>query len=184
MPEIRVFNPSSYTARSYFAAGRGEERRSHTMAHKKHHQHYRRRNPLGVSGTVVKDAAVSAAGALGSLFLAGQFGVSNPWAGVGITAAAAFGLLFAGKFIAPTAGEELFKGGLTATIISALHAAGIAKSIGLGLYSPSYFAVPTAGDQYMRNYAPGMTGNRGSGTIFFPGPGGVPIPALPPAGGK
>jgi hypothetical protein len=182
MPQVRIFNPSSYTARSYFARRGGQEGEKN-MAHKKHH-HYRRRNPLGVSGTVVKDAAFSAAGALGALFLSGQFGASNPWAGVGITAAASFGLLFAGKFIAPTAGEELFKGGLTATIISALHAAGIAKSIGLGLYSPSWFAVPTAGDQYMRNYAPQMAGaNRGAGTIYFPGPGSPPVAMLPPAKG-
>jgi hypothetical protein len=181
MPTVRVFNPSSYTARSYFA-GQREERRSTQMA-KKHHHRYRRRNPLGISGEVVKDAAYSAGGALGALFLASQFSQSG-WAGVAITGAASLGMLFAGKFLGGKAGEEMFKGGLTATIIRALHQAGVASNIGLGLYSPSWFGVPTASDQYLRSYGANMLpANRGAGTIFFPGPGGTMIPApaaLPP----
>jgi hypothetical protein len=150
--------------------------------HKKHHHSYRRRNPFGVSGEVVKDAAYSSVGALGSLFLASQFSQSG-WAGVGITGAASVALLFAGKFLGQKAGEEMFKGGLTATIIRALHQAGVASNIGLGLYSPSWFGVPTSSDQYLRAYQANLgPGNRGQGTIFFPGPGGTMLPAaaLPP----
>lgn len=153
------------------------------MAHKakSHHHHYRARNPLGISGKVVKDAAYNTAGALGTMFLAGQFS-SSGWAGVGISAAAAVALLFGGKMFGPEAGEELFKGGLTATIISALHQAGFAQNLGLGLYSPSWFGVPTASDQYLRAYGANMLpANRGAGTIFFPGPGGTMIPAVAPA---
>lgn len=153
------------------------------MAHKKsHHHHYRARNPLGVSGKVVKDAAYNTAGALGTMFLAGQFSSSGGWTGVAVSAAAALAMLFGGKMLGPEAGEELFKGGLTATIISALHQAGFAQSLGLGLYSPSWFGVPTASDQYLRAYGANMLpANRGAGTIFFPGPGGTLIPAAAPA---
>lgn len=148
----------------------------------RHHHHYRRRNPLGISGEVVKDAAYSSVGALGSLFLASQFS-SSGWAGVATTGAAALGMLFAGKFLGPKAGEEMFKGGLTATIIRALHQAGVASNIGLGLYSPSWFGVPTASDQYLRAYQANLgPANRGAGTIFFPGPGGQMLPAAVPPG--
>lgn len=153
------------------------------MAHRKaKHHHYRARNPLGITGQVVKDAAYVTGGALGSLFLASQFSM-NGWAGVGVTAAAAIALLFGGKLFGQKAGEELFKGGLTATMISALHQAGFAQSLGMGMYSPSWFGVPTASDQYLRAYGANMLpANRGAGTIFFPGPGGTMVPAALPAG--
>src|SRR5208282_1516919 len=107
---------------------------------------------------------------------------SGGWAGVAVTAAASVALLFGGKMLGPEAGEELFKGGLTATIISALHQAGFAQNLGLGLYSPSWFGVPTSSDQYLRAYGANMLpANRGAGTIFFPGPGGTLIPAAAPA---
>jgi hypothetical protein len=177
--QVRVFNPSTYTPRSYFA-GEGEERRTTKMAKHRHHHRHHRRNPFGISSGVVKDAVYNSAGALGALFLAGQFNLSG-WAGVGATAAAAVAASFGGKMIGgPSAGEEVLKGGLTATIISALHMAGFAKSLGLGLYSPSWFGVPTASSQYLRSYPGNVPGsNRGAGTIVL-GPGG-PI-ALPPAG--
>jgi len=184
MARVRIFNPSSYTARSYFAGNQGEERRSTVVAHRKnrHHHHYRARNPLGITGKVVKDAAFVTGGALGSLFLAGQFSSVSGWAGVGVTGAAALAMLFAGKMFGAETGEELFKGGLVATIISALHQAGFASNLGLGLYSPSWFGVPTASDQYLRAYGANMLpANRGAGTIFFPGPGGTLIPAAAPA---
>jgi hypothetical protein len=183
MAEVKIFNPSSYTARSYFAAGGEGERRQPKMArHRHHHRHHRRHNPFGLSAGVVKDAAYNAAGALGSLFLAG-FVAQSGWADVAVTGAAAVGTSFLGKFVggAP-ASEELLKGGLTATIIKALHQAGFAKSIGLGLYAPSWFGVPTASSQYLQASAANMGPyRRGAGTIFFPGPGAV-APALPPAG--
>ena len=66
-------------------------------------------------------------------------------------------------------------------LIERLVAAGkIPKNIGLGLYAPSYFAVPTASSQYLQAAQPTYGFRRGAGTIFFPGPGGVP--ALPAAG--
>lgn len=148
--------------------------------HHRRHHHRRRHNPFGISGGIVKDAAYNTAGALGSLFLAGQFNMSG-WAGVGTTLGAAVGLSFAGKFIGGAgAQEEVLKGGLTATIISALHQLGVAKSLGLGLYAPSWFGVPTASSQYLQasqaNLGPFR---RGAGTIFFPGPGGSLVPAAP-----
>ncbi len=151
------------------------------MAKYRHHRRTARRNPLGLHSGVVKDAAYNAAGALGSMFLAGQFNQSG-WASVGITGASAVAVSFAGKFIGGAkASEEMLKGGLTATIVSALHQLGFAKSLGLGLYAPSWFGTPTSSSQYLQasqaNLGPYR---RGAGTIFFPGPGGVP--ALPPAG--
>jgi hypothetical protein len=183
MPEIRVFNPSSYTPRSYFAR-QGEEGRSQTMAHKnRRHRHGRRHNPLGISGSVIKDAGLNTAGALGSLWLGSLFSQTG-WAGVGVTGAAAVAAFFGGKMVmgAPAA-EEILKGGLTATIIRALHQAGIASNIGLGMYAPSYFAVPTSSTQYLQNAAPGMQFRRGNGTIYFPGPGTPALPPAPPATG-
>lgn len=156
------------------------------MAHKKRHYLSRRRvrhNPF--SGALVKDAAFNAAGAMGSLFVASQFNFTG-WTGVGVTGAAAVGLSFLGKLLSKEAGDELLKGGLTATIISALHQAGFAKGVGLGLYAPSYFAVPTSSSQYMRSAAPGMNFNRGAGSVYFPGPGSAPVamlPAVPATGG-
>jgi hypothetical protein len=182
LAKVRVFNPSSYTPRAFFAGSRGEERRTTVMAkHKRYHHH--RRNPLGISSGVVKDAAYNAAGALASLFLAGQFNLSG-WAGVGATGAAAVAVSYAGKLVGGGRGsEELLKGGLTATIISALHQAGFAKNLGLGLYASSWFGVPTASSQYLQasqaNLGPFR---RGAGTIFFPGPGGTMLPAPAPAG--
>jgi len=151
------------------------------MAHRRHHHRHHRRNPFGISGGVIKDAAYSSAGAIGSLWLAGQFNLSG-WAGVGATAGAAVAASFAGKMIGgPSAAEEVLKGGLTATIISALHLAGFAKNLGLGLYAPSWFGVPTASSQYLRAYPGNMSGRQGQGTIVA-GPGGVPMLVAPPAG--
>lgn len=180
MPEVRIFNPA-YTPRSYFAEQAGLGRRSQTMAHhRRHHRHGRRRhNPFGISGSVIKDAGYNAAGALGSLWLASFFSPTG-WMGVGITAASSVAAFFGGKMLlgAPAA-EEILKGGLTATIIRALHQAGVASSLGLGMYAPSYFSVPTSSTQYMQSAAPGMQFRRGNGTIFFPGPGTPALPAAP-----
>jgi hypothetical protein len=149
MAEVRVFNPSSYTPRSYFAGG--EERRSTKMAKHRRHHYHRRRNPLGISGSVVKDAAYNAGGALGSMYLASKFNLSG-WMDVLGTAGAAVAVSFAGKYVGgPSASEELLKGGLTATIIKALHQSGFASSLGLGLYANSYFPTPTSSDQYLRS---------------------------------
>ena len=153
----------------------------HHRRYNRHHHH--RHNPLGISGGVVKDAAFNAAGALGSMYLSGLAGQTG-WAGVGVTGLAAVVASFAGKFVGgPSASEELLKGGLTATIIQALHVAGVGKSLGLGLYAPSWFGVPTASSQYLQasqaNLGPFR---RGAGTIFFPGPGGSLVAAPPAAG--
>jgi len=150
--------------------------------HRRHH-HRRRHNPFGISSAVITDAAYNAGGAIGSLYLSGLLpSLSSGWAGVAATGGAAVALGFVGKMIAGAKGaEEVLKGGLTATIIKALHQLGVAQSIGLGLYSPSWFSIPTSSDQYLRAAQPGMAFNRGAGSIFFPGPGGVP--ALPAAAG-
>lgn len=126
--------------------------------HNKHHAFRRRHNPFGITGGVVKDAMYNTAGALASLFVAGQFGMSG-WANVGVTAAAAVAASFAGKAVAGApAGEEALKGGLTATIISALHQLGFAQSLGLGMYANAWFAVPTASDQYLRTSSGNVRG--------------------------
>ena len=149
------------------------------MAHRKHHHHRRRHNPLGISGGVVKDAFYNTGGALAALFLASQFNLSG-WAGVAGTAAAAIAASFAGKMVAGApAGEEVLKGGLTAAIISAIHQAGFAKNLGLGLYAPSWFGVPTASSQYLRAYPGNGPARQGAGTVVL-GPGG---PVLVPTAG-
>jgi hypothetical protein len=150
--------------------------------HKKHHHHRSRRNPFGLSTAVVQDAAVNAAGALGSLYLTNLLpSFSTGWGGVVATGGAAVAMSFAGKMVGGArVSEELLKGGLTATIIKALHQLGVAQNLGLGLYSPSLFAIPTASDQYLRAAAATDGGfRRGAGSIWFPGPGGQPVMALP-----
>ena len=151
---------------------------------RKHHHHRRRHNPFGLSSAVVTDAAYNAAGALGSLWLTGLVpNFSSGWMGVGATGGAAVAMSFVGKmFGGARASEELLKGGLTATIIKALHQLGVASNLGLGLYAPSWFGVPTASSQYLQAAAANMGPyRRGAGTIFFPGPGA--LQALPAAGG-
>lgn len=151
--------------------------------HRHHHRHHRRHNPFGISKGVVTDAAYSAAGALGALWLGSMFPqFTTGWAGVATTAAAAAAISFGSGAVGlgGKAREELLTGGLTATIIRALHELGVAKNIGLGMYAPSYFAVPTSSSQYMQSAAPGYAFRRGAGTVYFPGPGG--LPALPAAG--
>jgi hypothetical protein len=158
------------------------------MARHRHHRHnrHRRHNPFGLSGTVVQDAAFNAGGALGSMFISGFVGQSG-WADVGVTAGAAVAMSFAGKFMGGIrASEELLKGGLTATIIKGLHQAGFAKSLGLGLYAPSWFGVPTASSQYLRAYNANIgPAPRGQGTIYIPSPNGSLMPAtvVPGPGG-
>lgn len=158
--------------------------RRHRTHH--HHGHRRRKNAgmFGISRGVLNDAAWNAAGALGSLYITGLFpAVSSGWTGVAMTAGSAVAASFVGKMVGGSrAQEEVLKGGLTATIIKALHTAGVASNLGLGLYAPSWFGIPTASSQYLQasgaNIGPFR---RGYGTIFFPGPGGMPVaqPALP-----
>jgi len=152
------------------------------MAKHRHHHHRRsRRNPFGISSGVVKDAVYSSGGALGSLYLAGLFNMSG-WAGVAAVGGSAVAASFLGKMIGgPTAADEVLKGGLTATIISAVHQAGFAKNLGLGLYSPSWFGVPTASSQYLRAYPGNAPGNQGAGTVFTRG-GSFPVAVVPPPG--
>jgi murein DD-endopeptidase MepM/ murein hydrolase activator NlpD len=182
--EVRVFNPSTYTPRSFFAEHEDEERRTVQMAKQKrrhHHHHRRRHNPLGISSGVIKDSVFNTGGALAALFLSSQFNLSG-WAGVGATGAAAVAASFAGKMVAgAAAGEEVLKGGLTATIISALHQAGFAKNLGLGLYAPSWFGVPTASSQYLRSYPGNMASRQGQGTVLI-GASGQPVLVAPSGG--
>jgi len=156
------------------------------MAHRRrhHHRHHRRHNPFGITRGTLTDAAYNAGGALGSLWLSGLMpNLTAGWTGVAATGGAALVLGFGGKaLVGPKASEELLKGGLTATIIKALHQLGVAQNLGLGLYAPSWFGVPTASSQYLQasgaNVGPFR---RGAGTIFFPGPGAM-VPALPAGG--
>jgi len=153
------------------------------MARHRRHHHRRRRNPFGLGGGVVKDAAWVLGGALGASALPGMVApsMSGGWTGVGITGAAAVVLSMGAKaFAGPQAAGEVLKGGLAVTIIKALHQAGFAKNLGLGMYAPSWFGIPTASSQYLQasgaNVGPFR---RGGGTIFFPGPGAMSAP--PPA---
>jgi hypothetical protein len=175
MPEVRIFNPQ-------YVARKGGE---HAMAYKRKH-HRRRRNPLGLSGGVVKDAMYTAVGAVGASALPGLVvpSFSTGWAGVGATAAAAVGISMLARMVGgEAAATETLKGGLAATVIKALHAAGIGSTIGMGLYAPSWFGIPTSSSQYLQTAAPGQTFNRGRGALYFPGPGSAAVAALPATAG-
>jgi hypothetical protein len=152
--------------------------------HHRHHRYHRRHNPFGIGRGVLADSAMNAGGALASLYISNLFPTFTAgWMGVGATGVSALALSYGlGAFgVSPHVKEEVLKGGITATIIKALHQAGIASNIGLGLYAPSWFGVPTASSQYLQasqaNLGPYR---RGAGTIFFPGPGGALV-AAPPA---
>lgn len=130
------------------------------MAHHRKYHHRRRHNPLGISGAVVKDVALNAAGLAGANFGA-SFLSQSGWLDVAATAAAAFALSFLGKSVAgEAASEELFKGGILAALIKAVKQTGIAVP-GLSGYVPGYFSAPTASDAYGRATAP---------TIMLPAP--------------
>jgi hypothetical protein len=152
--------------------------------HRKHHHRHHRRNPFGITGGLVKEAAFVAAGAVGAAALPGMVapGFSTGWTGVAASAAASVGMGFVGRMLGDHSGDAL-KGGLAITVLKALKQLGI-NTPGLGLYAPSWFGIPTASSQYLQAAAGNMPGfNRGGGTIVFPGPGGVPVVAKPPGVG-
>lgn len=168
--------------------------------HRRHNRHHRRRhNPFGVRGTVISDSMFTAVGALGIPFGVSMLNLSG-WADVGATFAASAVAPMLAKVagLGQSAAEEVMKGGIAAAIIKAAHQLGLTQKLGLGLYAPSWFGVPTASSQYLTAYGANMLpARRGQGTIFFPGPGGqmlpgtvapgpggVPavVPALPPGG--
>jgi len=156
--------------------------------HRHHHRRHHRRNPFGLTGGTLKDAVYVAVGAVGASALPGMIAptFSTGWTGVAATGAAAVGVSFLARMVGgEAASSEALKGGLAAMVIRALHQAGIGKNLGLGLYAPSWFGIPTASSQYLQAAAGNMPGfNRGGGTIVFPGPGGAPVvaAAAPPAG--
>lgn len=155
----------------------------HLAYHRKHRHHHRRRNPFGLSGGVVKEAAFVAAGAVGAAALPGMVApsFSTGWTGVLASAAASIAMGFVGKMVGDHSGDAL-KGGLAITVLKALKQAGI-NTPGLGLYAPSWFGIPTASSQYLQAANGNMPGfNRGGGTILFPGPSG-PV-AVPAAAGQ
>jgi hypothetical protein len=124
----------------------------------KHHHHHRRhrRNPLGVSGTLVKDVAFNAVGMAGATWGASFLGQSG-WLNVAATAGAALAVSYAGKAVAGApASEELLKGGILATLLAAIKQSGISIPglSGFGMYAPAYFPVPTSSDAYGRASAP------------------------------
>jgi hypothetical protein len=154
LAQIRVFNPS-YTPRSYFA-DQGEEGGKSTMAKHHHHHRRRRRNPFGVNGTLVKDVAFNAAGLAGATWGASFLGQSG-WLDVLATAGAAVAVSYAGKAVAGApASEELLKGGILAALLKAVKQTGISVPglSGMGMYTSSYFPVPTSSDAYGRASAP------------------------------
>jgi hypothetical protein len=152
-----------------------------------HHKHHRkhRHNPFGVRGTVIQDSMFTAAGALGIPWLVGFANLSG-WADVGATFVASALAPMASKMIGMggAAAEEVMKGGIVVTLIKAAHQLGFAKNIGMGLYAPSWFGVPTASSQYLRAYNANIgPAPRGQGTLYVPGPGGALVPAVvAPAG--
>jgi hypothetical protein len=153
--------------------------------HRKHHKHHhRRRNPFGLEGGVIKDAAWVAGGAIAAAALPGMVlpSMSTGWTGVLAKGAASVAASFVGRMIGgPTAAAEALKGGLAITLLAALKQGGV-NVPGLGLYGPSWFGVPTASDQHLRAAAGNLPGyNRGGGTIIFPGPQG---PVAVPVGTK
>lgn len=140
--------------------------------HRKHHHHRRhRRNPLGLSGGLVKEAAFVAGGAVGAAALPGMVApsFSTGWSGVLASGLAAVGVGFVARMLGDH-NNDAVKGGLAITVLKALKQAGI-NTPGLGLYAPSWFGIPTASSQYLvaaNGNQPGF--NRGAGTIVFPGP--------------
>jgi len=127
----------------------------------------------------------TAAGALGIPWLVGFANLSG-WADVGATFFASALAPMASKMIGVggAAAEEIMKGGIAVSMIKAAHQLGFAKNMGLGLYAPSWFGVPTASSQYLRAYNANIgPAPRGQGTLYVPGPGGVMVPAVvAPAG--
>lgn len=155
----------------------------HRHRHNRHHRH--RRNPFGLAPSVFTDAFWNAGGALGTLAAANMVGQSG-WTDVLATGGVALGLGILMKQVvkAGSSGEEVMKGGLTAAMIKAIHQLGFAKNLGLGLYAPSWFGVPTASSQYLRAYNANIgPAPRGQGTLYVPGANGMLIPAtVAPAG--
>jgi hypothetical protein len=190
MPQIRVFNPAtypaSYTARSYFTEKGGRQMARHRHHHHHHHRHHRhhRHNPFGVRGTVIQDAVMTAAGALGVPYISGMFNLSG-WGDVLATAAVSAGVPMIARMVGMGGGtaEEVMKGGMAVSVIKAVNQLGF-KTPGLGLYAPSWFGVPTASSQYLRAYNANIgPAPRGQGTLYVPGPGGMLVPAVvAPAG--
>jgi len=137
-----------------------------------------------MDSSVMKDAAWVAGGAVAAAALPGMVAPSmaTGWTGVIAKAAASVAASFLGKMVGgPTAAAEALKGGLAITLLAALKQGGVAIP-GLGLYAPSWFAVPTASSQYLQSASGNQPGfNRGAGTIVFPGPSG---PVAVPAGVK
>jgi hypothetical protein len=152
------------------------------MAYHKKHHHRHHRNPFGISGGLVKEAAFVAAGAVGAAALPGMIApsFSTGWTGVAGSAAAAVATGFITRMLGDHANDAL-KGGLAIAVLKALKQLGI-NTPGLGLYAPSWFGIPTASSQYLQAANGNQPGfNRGGGTILFPGPG-APMVAAAPAG--
>jgi len=148
--------------------------------HRKHHHKHHRRNPFGLSGGIVKEAAFVAAGAVGAAALPGMVApsFSAGWAGVAASAVAAIGMGFVGKMIGDHGGDAL-KGGLAITVLKALKQAGI-NTPGLGLYASSWFGIPTASSQYLVASPGNIPVNRGAGTLVATPSG--PVLVAPAAG--
>src|ERR1700687_5829834 len=157
------------------------------MAYRRRHRHHHRRNPLGISGGLVKEAAFVAGGAVAAAALPGMVASRFSTVGPGVLAsgAAAVAAGFVGRMMAaPAGGADMLKGGLAITVLKALNQAGI-RTPGLGLYAPSWFGIPTASSQYLQASQGNQPGfNRGGGTIVFPGPGGAVVAAAPAHGGR
>ena len=128
--------------------------------HKRHsgRRRHHRRNPFGIGGGAIKDAAFNAVGAIGAITLANMApsSFSTGWGGVAATAVAAVAESYLAKMVVgAAAAEEILKGGLVATIIRAANTSGVfGRTFGLSSYVRSQFAVPTASDPYGRVLPP------------------------------
>lgn len=123
--------------------------------HRRHHRRHRR-NPFGVSGTLVKDVAYNAAG-LAAANWGASFLNQSGWLDVAATAAVAVGASYVGKAVGgASASDEILKGGILAALIKAVKQTGVTVPglSGMGMYVNSYFSAPTASDAYGRASAP------------------------------
>ena len=180
MGQVRIWNPH------YGSGSRGDK----SNAQNGGMSVYRRKNPFGVSSSVVSQVLWTSAGfvgarALPAMVLSSQ---NNGWMGYALNLGTAFLMKM---FVPGGTGEDLFIGGVVATVSRIVsdnlgaQIKGLSGDPGftLGAYWQSYFAVPTVSDPYGRvaasPYPPqiaavpaagkGMSGARGGGSRFGAG---------------
>lgn len=159
MGQVRIWNPH------YGPGARGDKSHAqnggmfvaHRKYHVRHHRHRRHRNPFGVSGGAVSQILWTSAGfvaarALPAMVLSGQ---NSGWMGYALNLGTAFLMKM---FVPGSTGEDLFIGGVVATVSRVVsdqlgtQIKGLSgdPAFTLGAYWNSYFAVPTVSDPYGR----------------------------------